>query len=153
MLFTVLIVSLMLTIAIGIASITFKQNALSSLAKDSQIAFYQADAGVECGKYYDTKLFVLDENATIAMAQTDPARVPPTIQCGNTILKLQDESYDHYFVYRQEYLKHEPCFSIIFDKTAPVDESGIKKFKIRGNGYNLCDASPRQVQRSFEYIY
>ncbi len=54
LLFTVLIVSLILSIAIGIANLTLKQAMLSNLVKDSQAAFYQADSAVECGIYQDT---------------------------------------------------------------------------------------------------
>jgi len=56
MLFTVLVVSIMLAIGLGISDITYKQTLLSSLANDSQLAFYQADSGVECGMYYDKTL-------------------------------------------------------------------------------------------------
>ena len=132
MLFSVLIVSLMLTIAIGISSITFKQNLLSSLAKDSQIAFYQADAGVECGKYYDVKQYKLIKGSTVA-------NVPVSIECGDSTLVLDPTaSYDDYFVYREVNKQRVPCFSVIFDKTGinPLTLEPI--YKIRGNGYNFC---------------
>lgn len=52
-LFTVLIVSVILAMAIGIASISLKEIVLSSGASEGSKAFYAADSGVECALYYD----------------------------------------------------------------------------------------------------
>ncbi len=52
-LFTVLIVSVILAMAIGIASISLKEIVLSSSATEGSKAFYAADSGIECALYYD----------------------------------------------------------------------------------------------------
>lgn len=52
-LFTVLLVSVILSMAIGIASISLKEIVLSSSASDGSKAFYAADSGIECALYYD----------------------------------------------------------------------------------------------------
>lgn len=52
--FSLLISSIVLVLAFGIFSILLKQIVLTSSAKDSQIAFYAADAGMECALYWDT---------------------------------------------------------------------------------------------------
>lgn len=52
--FSLLISSIVLALAFGIFNILLKQIVLTSSAKDSQIAFYAADAGAECALYWDT---------------------------------------------------------------------------------------------------
>ena len=52
-LFTVLLVSVILAMAIGIASISLKEIVLSSSATEGSKAFYSADSGIECALYYD----------------------------------------------------------------------------------------------------
>lgn len=52
--FSLLISSIVLALAFGIFNILLKQIVLTGSAKDSQIAFYAADAGAECALYWDT---------------------------------------------------------------------------------------------------
>ncbi len=52
-LFTVLLVSVILAMAIGIASISLKEIVLSSSASEGSKAFYAADSGIECALFYD----------------------------------------------------------------------------------------------------
>lgn len=52
--FSLLISSIVLALAFGIFNILLKQIVLTASAKDSQIAFYAADAGAECALYWDT---------------------------------------------------------------------------------------------------
>lgn len=53
LLIAVTISSLVLIIGIGILSIVTKETVLSSLSKNSQIAFFAADSGVECAMHWD----------------------------------------------------------------------------------------------------
>ena len=143
MLFTVLLVSLILTIALSISDLTLKQTLLSSLAKDSQIAFYQADAGVECGMYQDITLgnFPLGKS---------PAQVPNQFYCGENSMTMDlSSSLNDYFVFKEDLAgTASPCFSIVFDK---VTTPGSNKVQTRG--YNRCSVSPRQVERALEVSY
>jgi hypothetical protein len=143
MLFTVLIVSLILSIAIGISNITLKQTMLSSLAKDSQIAFYQADAAVECGMYYDM-LGSFPQGTT-------PGSVAP-INCGDNQFSIDvSESYNDRLVFTQNLAdQSQPCAVIIFDKTN-LDISG--ESLVQGIGYNICGTNSRQVERALEVRY
>lgn len=52
-LFTVLIVSVVLAMAIGIASLSLKEIVLSSSASEGSKAFYAADSGIECALYFE----------------------------------------------------------------------------------------------------
>lgn len=143
MLFSVLVITLILSIAIGISNLSFKQTILSSLAKDSQISFYEADSAVECGLYYDTV-------ATAFPVGTDAKTAPGTIDCGEETFSLDmTTSYTDYLLYRQNYIDgSRPCASLLFDKATT---SGINI--IQGRGYNFCTTNPRQVERALEVRY
>ncbi len=144
MLFTVLVVTLILSIAISISNLSFKQTVLSSLAKDSQISFYEADAAVECGLKYDTVLELFPLGTDINTATTP-------IECGNDIFELDlTISLTDYLVYKQKDIADTnlPCSSLVFDKlTSP----GVNI--IQGRGYNICSTNPRQVERALEVLY
>jgi hypothetical protein len=68
LLFSVLIASLLLTIGLSILSIALKELDISSATERSIHAFYAADSGVECVKYWDLKHF--------------PPQVPPKCDTG-----------------------------------------------------------------------
>ena len=51
LLFSVLIISVIATVAFGLANIIYKQKLLTSVAVDSGKAFYMADSGMECALY------------------------------------------------------------------------------------------------------
>ncbi len=143
MLFTVLIMSIILTIAVGISNQTYKQTILSSLAKDSQIAFYQADRGTECGMYYDLTL-----NTFPRFDPNQPTNVTPSsIRCGESPLELDPSSSQDYYVFVETpNTPSDPCLTLIFDKTTSIS-------KVIGRGYNVCTDSPRRVERQLEVHY
>jgi hypothetical protein len=55
LLFSVLTASLVLSVGLAILNLTLKEFVLSSQIRDSQFAFYAADAGLECALYWDLK--------------------------------------------------------------------------------------------------
>jgi len=151
MLFTVLIVSLMLAIGLGISDLTFKQTILSSLARDSQLAFYQADSGVECGMYYSENLGQFPRGTLVQEDQNNPngGAAPRSINCGNNSASLvPEQSYTDYFVYQEKVATGNlPCFSIIFDKTDAV------KNIISSRGFSTCSSTAQQVERGLSVTY
>ena len=147
MLFTVLLVSLILSIAISISNLTLKQAILSGLAKDSGIAFYQADAAVECGLQQSISLDKFPFGSTVS---TVASAGFDTFICSNVLMSLDtSKSRTDYFVYKPLSPKNnQPCFSIIFDKSRADDFS-----RITGSGFNICTQTPRQVERTLEAKY
>jgi hypothetical protein len=143
MLFTVLVVSLMLSIGIGISNITYKQTILSSLAKDSQIAFYQADGGVECMMYYD----ITKQSFPVGTAMQS---APRQLVCGDEVFEISDtQSADDYFIYQQKIEDpSKPCATLLIDKVSVPDTSIVQS-----RGYNICSSHPRQVERALEVRY
>jgi len=53
LLVSVLVSSLVLAIGLSIITITLKQLQFSNIGRESEIAFYAADAGMECALYWD----------------------------------------------------------------------------------------------------
>ncbi len=51
--FAILVSTLLLSLALSMASLTLKGLALSSIGKESRSAFYAADGGIECALYWD----------------------------------------------------------------------------------------------------
>lgn len=143
MLFTVLVMSLILSIAVGISNTTFKQTILSSLAKDSQAAFYQADSAMECALYYDItkEYFGLD----LPLDQ-----IPLTLPCGDLTMTFDAaSSSQNYLTYTQVVTDpSKGCFNMVFDKaTNPVVSI------VQAKGYSVCQDTPRKVERVLEVRY
>lgn len=59
LLFSVLIIAIVLAVSAGISRVVSSEIFLSNVGRQSQMAFYAANAGVECAIYWDT---VHDEN-------------------------------------------------------------------------------------------
>ena len=133
MLFTVLIVSIILSLAIGIANIGYKQSILSAIAKDSQIAFYAADAGMECALLYAAGAGLNGQSS---------------IRCGNTMLELSPVPPTGTPAFMPKntatggsFPLNQPCF-YVYPSSGTV---------IRVSGYNICDPDhPRRVERALE---
>lgn len=144
MLFTVLIISIILSLAIGISSITFKQNLLSSIAKDSQAAFFAADSGIECGLLYDLR----PEN-WFARGLNSGAVHTHYLNCDPMLFVIDHAaSSESYIVFRENQSNDNlPCRTIVLNKTDPV----VSKVQVRG--YNICKQTPRQVERALEARY
>lgn len=141
MLFTVLVISLILSIALGISNLTFKQTILSNLAKDSQISFYEADAAVECAMYYDITMQAFT-------TPVDPGLFS-TLMCGDDIFTAQPgESATDYIVFRQDAAAPNlPCASFSIDKRS------VPQTIVQARGYNVCGDSPRKVERALDVRY
>ncbi len=150
MLFTVLVVSVILAIALGISDITFKQTMLSNLAKNSQLAFYQADSGVECGMYYDTTVGEFPSSTADSPDGTTVDKVPTQLTCGaNTLSLVISQSRTNYFVYQENITDSSPCYSITFDKTYTATD----KNRVSSRGFSTCQSTPQQVERGLNLSY
>ncbi len=69
LLYAVLISSILLAIGIAIFDLTVRELRLSSIARESQYAFYAADSGVECALFWDatsTSVFIPGSPASIS---------------------------------------------------------------------------------------
>lgn len=86
LLFSVLLASLLLTIGLSIFSIALKELAISTASRQSVHAFYAADSGRECVKYWDTKM---GQIPTVVNYTPNGG----TITCGKKIMSLLNNGY------------------------------------------------------------
>jgi hypothetical protein len=156
-LFTVVIVSAISVITAGLSNAAYKQLILSSLAKDSQLAFYEADTAGDCALYADLveypKLFPSDSEAS-------PSGIFSTLDsswsCGGLDLTIVpviagDPSSGYSLTPPQEDSSN-PCFRIDVTKV-PIDNN-MMKTTITAKGYNICRISNlRTVERKIKITH
>ncbi len=134
LLFTMVIVTVIMVIATGIYSSISKQLVLSSTARDSQIAFYEADTAGECMLY-------ASQVKTLLLLYT----TSPRFTCGGVNLDITNPSIGIYEMNPDPTTKG-PAFKI------EVDESTIPSVA-KAYGYNLWQDSKRKVERGIEITY
>ena len=84
LLYAVLISSIVLAVGLGLFNIASREVALSALGRDSQLAFFFADTGVECASYWDRKWFTAGFTTPV-FATSDsetPSNPPNGVSCG-----------------------------------------------------------------------
>lgn len=130
--FAVLVSSVALSIGIAILNVAVKEIILSSSIRDSQFAFYAADAGVECAIYWDIKKDSFS-STTVKQISCDNQTFNVS-QVNNTIDKItfSPEGY---------------C------SVTTVTKNGADT-KVEARGYNNCDSDDkRRVERGIVVNY
>lgn len=141
-LFTVVVVGIISAITIGLTNAAYKQMMLSSVARDSTSAFYQADIATECAMYAD--------NMDI-LSNIDSVSVPFT--CGGTTMDynhIVDSPLYQLTPHNQSSVTGR-CFLADVTKTEVGD---LLKTKVEAYGYNICNKDNlRTVERKIEVNY
>lgn len=150
LLFASLVVSLILSIGLAIAHITLIQLQLSSAGRESQFAFYNADAGLECALYHEYNNARSDGSAFFS--GTDDS-IPSDFECGGQTATYVTATQTG--ATTTTTFKINPSISGC-NKDAPsytvqVQRSTVgylSKVRIESRGYNTCDpTNPRRVER------
>jgi len=136
-LFTVVIVSAISVITAGLSNTAYKQLILSSLAKDSQAAFYQADTASDCALYADRVLgATLPPNITTVV--TD-------LTCGGQLSSSAINGSG--YTISPKTIDSNPCFRITVTRDTSVAYP-LTRTTISSKGYNICNTSNlRTVER------
>jgi hypothetical protein len=162
-LFSMLVSAIVLSIGLGIFSITYKELLLSSSDRESQVAFYAADTGAECALYWDIQHpdttysvfgLVLASGTTTSPDSTRP------ILCGN-----QDVRTNGYWnpggatapietTFRIEHIGGtDACADVTVIKDYNVAE-GKQTTRIDSRGFNTCDPNAsRRAERGLRVQY
>jgi len=153
LLFAVIVSSIVLSIGISVLTISKKEFLLSSAARDSSLAFYAADSGIECAAYRDQV-----ENNFSTSSKKD------IIDCGtasNSLAIINDPNpYDPYiFEFSVKFgNSSQACAKVTVKKE--YDTDGLPLTTIDSRGYNLgwdgnkCDAvSVKKVERGLQLSY
>lgn len=155
LLFAVLASSLLLAVGLAIFNVALKESILSSAAKDSQLAFYAADTGVECALYWDLR-------PNPPGSAFDPTAVSSSITCaGNPPISTGSQTVPTDPPQRSR-IGGAPT-SIFFLDFSPsatscaivsVDKSVPPQTIIESRGFDRCQAgSTRRVERAIRTLY
>lgn len=156
LLFVVVLSSIILSVALGIADVSFKEVLFSTSTKASNEAFYAADTGVECALYWDL-------HSGISAFGKNP-NIPPyyITQCTNTIIDIYSTSPSPYGTWTF-YLpglgrSGKSCAKVVVTKTQGVPPASDIT-NILSSGYDIgenldCSStSTNRLERQIEVNY
>ncbi|MCE9541609.1 hypothetical protein K8R03_03585 [Candidatus Kaiserbacteria bacterium] len=161
LLLAALVASIVLMLGSSIFTIAQKQVALSSIGRDSQFAFYAADAGAECALYYDIRAhaFPAHDPATPATVICDKDAAGADLSAVTTVTSTSDSATSTFSMnlFARDIAGNKVntgmnCIQVTIAKnpTAPFTV-------IHADGYSVsCEtitASGRALQRSVELRY
>ncbi|MBI5004629.1 MAG: hypothetical protein HZC04_00370 [Candidatus Lloydbacteria bacterium] len=133
LLYAVLVASIALSVGLSIYSIALKELRISSSSRDSQLAFYAADAGTECALYWDVQ-----ERAFSTSTQNAITCAGSSMTVGGGV--ISDFSLPA--------LPNGACASVNVNKSSPVQTV------VTSRGYNTCNlGDPRRVERALRVTY
>ncbi len=156
LLFTVLVSSLILSIALGMTSLAYRETSLNIVAKNSQYALFAADSAAECALNH---LLRQDSNPFVGW----PDGVQ--ISCGGITLvsnNLNGAGNEPNYIFNQEINGSSTGTALPKGCGIPriYQPSGTEVLRVQGIGYNLtCPAlftltNPTQrVERAIEYTF
>lgn len=141
LLIAVILASVLLTVGIALLDIAYKQVILSSSAKQSQYAFYAADAALECALYYDQRFDAFNTNPNNLTSITCSGFTIPISSTGSAP-KVTTFSIPCTNGGSQAYLR-------IYK-----NDSGSDPSKLYASGFSSCNASdPRRIERGVKVAY
>ncbi len=152
----VVIMGILLFISFTVSNITAKGSMFASSGRDSQFAFYAADAGIECAIYWDTKFDpskfdpslsgspITCGGSTISSGQAIPGQSTTTLIGGGGSNPIST----FHFVLNQGSNSVPHCVIVAVTKR-PDGTTHVKS-----KGYNTCDVNNlRRVERGVEVTY
>ncbi len=133
LLLTLLTMTSVLMVALGIFDIILRENRIGVLSRDSQVALNAADGGLECAFYWDIK------EGDISTTTTS------SISCANQSFTVGGSSLFSFNVN----FTNGSCASITIDKT----NWPFTKVDSRGYNTGCTDNTPRKLERGMRAIY
>lgn len=156
----VTIMGILILISFAVVNITIKSSQFASTGRDSQYAFYAADAGIECAVYWDGKF---DSFATSTPGSVTCAANPAiTTNSQNPIAGTTTASRvgggtdaNPTSVFGLSFnTGSEPVNSCAIITVRKYYQGGALRTYIKSRGYNTCDTTnPRRVERGVEVTY
>lgn len=153
-LFVALLAAVILTISIGVASVSLKELALSSTASQASRAFYAANSAVECVLFFDrTTIMESEDSIECVQGQEIFYSIETLEEAGDVVTSFYKFNNEDPFT-----LVEDLCVEVDFKK---VSEPGIFYRVLQARGYNVgCDVleedglgSSRIVERFIEVQY
>lgn len=148
LLFTVMISSIILSIALGVSSIAFKEVKFGTSAKEANDAFFAADTGVECALANDK----FTSNTFVSSGGSG------VVTCLGSNIALSDASYPSFgFVVSGLGSDNDSCAIVTVYKDAASNPPNVIT-EIISKGYNFgnaacTSASPNRIEREVKVNY
>ena len=143
LLFVMVIITIISAVTAGLANTALKEAIISSVARDSQSAFYASDTATECALYFHYNY------ATIVPSLVNSKWSCGKTQAGGTYdLTFSGGVNNYSLVSSSASTTNEPCFNITSTTTS---SAGIDTTVITSKGYNICNTSnSRSVERAIK---
>ena len=131
LLLAVFVSSLTLTLGLGIFTLLFSELEFSGTAKESLVAFYAADSGIECAIFWDIErdAFATSSSNSTITCDGDSSTFNPSGGFTTFTIQFNDRS----------------CATVEVTKGANT--------VIVSQGKNICADSPKTVQRGLRVNY
>ena len=173
--FTILVAvvtaGILLIIAMSIGGIALKEQVLASANKESQVAFYAADTGLECAMYWDQIMGkfaptvddasgkIKTQNTVVSGVNCNGFSVSPS-SIGPDVSGTVSSQYSYKFEVNKidvgdgGVLKTCAVVEVDKDTNAPDPAGGVRtSTDIYSHGYNTCDPSLLRLERGVEAHY
>ncbi|MDB5245056.1 MAG: seg [Parcubacteria group bacterium] len=146
LLITLIFVSVILALGVSLLDVAYKQVLLSSSARQSQFAFYNADSAMECTLYFDQKKGVFRWDFPGSQGDTSLNVVCSGLDVTNyTATQGGGVRTTTYTV---------PCASGGISATITVLKQPSGATDIYSNGYSTCDSSAsNRIERGLKVHY
>ena len=139
LLIAVILTSVLVSIGLALVDIAYKQLTLASTVKNSQLAFYNADAALECALYLDQRFNAF--SAAIATTSVQCHTTTPISVTAQTSGATRTSTFS------------VPCTSGT-NAAVTVIKNTSGTTAIYANGYSSCSTSdPRRVERGLKVTY
>ncbi|MBI5742810.1 MAG: hypothetical protein HZA25_03150 [Candidatus Niyogibacteria bacterium] len=136
---SVIMLSVILATSLGVFNLIYQGMKLSGTTRESQLAYYAADAGVECALYVDFR------GANSFGTTTAPS---VATECANVRnLAAYSGAYANGATFTINY-GNGSCADVTVDKTSIAPQT-----KLSAVGKNTCARATDQVNRSIEVKY
>ena len=135
LLLSIFVINVVLLVSLGVSGVVINEFKLSGVGRESQIAFYAADAGIECFFYWEIK------HPGLADSAFGYYETPPTIKCAGNSFIIPADSDGPYGPYNLN-LSNNSCAQIKVTKSVFTT--------VESRGYNTaCDStSSFKVERA-----
>ena len=144
LLVSIVVMGTILLVATGIVNLAVRQALISASGRESQLAFYAADSGIECALYWD----VQNPSGISAFATSTSS----SITCNGILATVGGGGNSNPTSIFSFTLTPDPyCVTAAVTK---VYFGSVLRTTIESKGYNTCDLSnPRRVERAVRTTY
>ncbi len=151
LLFTIILVSIIFSIALGLSNIAYKEATFSVSGKSSNEAYYSADSGAECALYWDAGPL----GSWFGVSGGGPQN-PVRTNCAGNFIAISNPGNTWTFKLLGLGPRQTGCAVVTVDHTNPVRKIISKGYNIGGDALQACELTPfisGRVERIIEITY